>query len=94
MESCCKVVGGKKDADAYDEYDDFEGDDDKGTRHKKIRDYLGVFPKCLIGKNSQIIPYFCYEKNAGLFGSVSQVDTWEKLPNNTVFFLRGPLNAH
>ena len=28
MESCCKVVGGKKDADADDEYDDFEGDYD------------------------------------------------------------------
>ena len=24
---------------------------------KKIPDYLGVFPKCPLGKNSQIIPY-------------------------------------
>ena len=50
------------------------------------------FPKCPLGKNSQIIPYFFHNKNTGIFGSFSQVDTWEKLPNNTVFFLRGSLS--
>ena len=64
------------------------------SQKKKIRDYLGVFPTCPLGKNSQIIPYFFITKIREYLGVFPKWTLGKNSPIIPYFFLRGSLRRH